>query len=216
MIFVDNDRWRGVCTLYDQAIHEYTVEAWTDTFRSWQQEFAKKFEGGISDLRSEALEGAAIVKGARAVRVTERTPRVCANLPSKSSPVRIQKFTPSRSQVNWTSNGNLPGSRMPRNTSRFPTSWSIAQWHCSARGMNFSRARQRATGIADRPFRDCLPRVDDAKQWGSTSFIFRRFIRSVGLIARVGITRSLANQAIRECHGRSAARPADTKRWNLR
>src|SRR5256885_4874489 len=64
MTFVDNDRWRGVCTLYDQAIHEYTVEAWTDTFRSWQQEFAKKFEGGISDLRSEALEGAAIVKAA--------------------------------------------------------------------------------------------------------------------------------------------------------
>src|ERR1044071_10060519 len=64
MAFVDNDRWRGVCTLYDESIHEYTVEAWTDTFRSWQQEFAKKFEGGVSDLRSEALEGAAIVKAA--------------------------------------------------------------------------------------------------------------------------------------------------------
>src|SRR5207302_142915 len=64
MTFVDNDRWRGVCTLYDEAVHEYTVEAWTDTFRSWQSEFAKKFEGGISDLRSEALEGAALVEGA--------------------------------------------------------------------------------------------------------------------------------------------------------
>src|SRR5215510_14810355 len=64
MVFVDNDRWRGVCTLYDEAIHEYTVEAWTDTFRSWQQEFVKKFEAVISDLRSEALEGAAIVKAA--------------------------------------------------------------------------------------------------------------------------------------------------------
>src|SRR6184192_2615600 len=64
MVFVDNDRWRAVCTLYDEAIHEYTVEAWTDTFRSWQQEFAKKFEAGMSDLRSEALEGAAIVEGA--------------------------------------------------------------------------------------------------------------------------------------------------------
>src|SRR6476620_2407911 len=64
MAFVDNDRWRGVCTLYDQAIHEYTVEAWTHTLRSWQQEFAKKFEGGISDLLCEAVEGAAIVKGA--------------------------------------------------------------------------------------------------------------------------------------------------------
>src|SRR2546422_3915804 len=64
MYFVDNDRWRGVCTLYDEAIHEYTVEAWTDTFRSWQAEFAKKFDGGISDLRSEALEGAALVEAA--------------------------------------------------------------------------------------------------------------------------------------------------------
>src|SRR5262249_42337449 len=64
MAFVDNDRWRGVCTLYDEAIHEYTVEAWTDMFRSWQQKFAKKFEGGLADLRSEALEGAAIVNGA--------------------------------------------------------------------------------------------------------------------------------------------------------
>ena len=62
MTFIDNDRWRGVCTLYDEAVHEYTVEAWTDSFRSWQSEFAKKFEGGISDLQSEALEGAAIVK----------------------------------------------------------------------------------------------------------------------------------------------------------
>src|SRR6059036_4369698 len=61
MIFVDNDRWRGVCTLYDEDIHEYTVEAWTDTFRSWQREFAAKFEGGISALRSEAMEGAALI-----------------------------------------------------------------------------------------------------------------------------------------------------------
>src|SRR6058998_58219 len=71
MNFVDNDRWRGVCTLYDEAVHEYTVEAWTDSFRSWQSEFAKKFEGGISDLRSEALEGAAIV-AATAGRARER------------------------------------------------------------------------------------------------------------------------------------------------
>src|SRR6266536_1602095 len=74
MTFVHHDRWRGVCTLYDEAIHEYTVEAWTDTFRSWQSEFAKKFDGGISDLRSEALEGAAIV-GAAAGRARDRADR---------------------------------------------------------------------------------------------------------------------------------------------
>src|SRR5436853_1771924 len=74
MMFVDNDRWRGVCTLYDQAIHEYTVEAWTDTFRSWQAEFTKKFEAGVSDLRSEALEGAALLEAA-AKRARDRADR---------------------------------------------------------------------------------------------------------------------------------------------
>src|SRR5213592_2198568 len=71
MIFVDNDRWRAVCTLYDNAIYEYTVEAWTDSFRSWEREFAAKFECGISALRSEATEGAALI-GAAAQRARDR------------------------------------------------------------------------------------------------------------------------------------------------
>ena len=50
MKLIDNDRWRGVCTFYENAIYEYTVEAWTDAFTSWQHEFAAKFEGGISPL----------------------------------------------------------------------------------------------------------------------------------------------------------------------
>ncbi len=44
MTALENDRWRGVCTLYENATYEYTVEAWTDTFRGWQHEFAAKFE----------------------------------------------------------------------------------------------------------------------------------------------------------------------------
>ena len=136
------------------------------------------------------------------MRVTERTPRVCANLRSKSSSARIHKFTRSRSQLSW--KYLWPPTRiarMPRNTSRFPVSWSIARWRCSARGMNFSRARQRATGIADRPSGIACRAWTTQRQWASTSFIFHRFIRSVRLVARVGITRSLVNQAIRECHG---------------
>jgi len=64
MAFVDNDRWRGVCTLYQAAVHEYTVEAWIDTFRGWQHEFTTKFVAGITDLTSEGLEGAALLEAA--------------------------------------------------------------------------------------------------------------------------------------------------------
>src|SRR3979411_120742 len=62
MTHIDNDRWRGACTFYENGIYEYTVEAWTDTFRGWQREFTAKFEAGISSLKSEALAGAALLE----------------------------------------------------------------------------------------------------------------------------------------------------------
>src|SRR3989441_5542031 len=85
MTFVDNDRWRGVCTLYDEAIHEYTVEAWTDRFSGWRGEFAAKFTAGISELRSETLEGAALLEAASqrahdrtdSARLLELSKRIC-------------------------------------------------------------------------------------------------------------------------------------------
>src|ERR1043166_2502326 len=64
MVHLDNDRWRGVCTVYENATYEYTVEAWTDQFRGWQAEFRKKFEAGVSGLASEKLEGAALLQAA--------------------------------------------------------------------------------------------------------------------------------------------------------
>ena len=64
MHHLDNDRWRGVCTLYENAIYEYTVEAWIDTFRGWREEFAKKFEAGVPTLTTERLEGALLLEAA--------------------------------------------------------------------------------------------------------------------------------------------------------
>ena len=64
MKHVDNDRWRGVFSVYENATYEYTVEAWTDVFGGWQHEFAAKFEAGIANLMSETLEGAALLAAA--------------------------------------------------------------------------------------------------------------------------------------------------------
>ena len=66
-VVVDEDQeWRGRPKIREwrervATAYEYTVEAWTDTFRGWQHEFAAKFEAGIADLRSETLEGAALL-----------------------------------------------------------------------------------------------------------------------------------------------------------
>ena len=167
MNFVDNDRWRGVCTLYDEDIHEYTVEAWTDAFRSWQTGFAKKFEAGISDLRSEALEGAALVEAA-AKRARDRADRerllefsrqISADANSeihaiaKSGELEVLMATyPDRS----TATQYVPAPRVvvDRSAALF------AAWY-----EFFPRS---AEGRGDRgsTFRDCLSRVDDAKAMG--------------------------------------------------
>ena len=64
MTLVNNDRWSGACTFYENATYEYTVEAWTDTFAGWRHEFGAKFNAGIANLTSETLEGAALLEEA--------------------------------------------------------------------------------------------------------------------------------------------------------
>ena len=167
MNFVDNDRWRGVCTLYDEDIHEYTVEAWTDTFRSWRAEFAKKFEAGISDLRSEALEGAALVEAA-ARRARDRADRK-----------RLQEFS---QQISTGANSEIhaiaQSGELEVLMATYPDRASAAQYDPAPRvvvdrpaalmGAWYEFFPRSAGGQGDRGsmFRDCLPRVDDAKAMG--------------------------------------------------
>jgi starch synthase (maltosyl-transferring) len=61
-----NDRWAGSFVLAQAGDWEFTVEAWGDTYFSWQHELEKKFAAGLRDLQSEILEGAAFVESAAA------------------------------------------------------------------------------------------------------------------------------------------------------
>src|SRR6266513_3525526 len=167
MSFVDNDRWRGICTLYDEAVHEYTVEGWTDSFRSWQSEFAKKFEGGISDLRSEALEGAAIVKAA-ASRARDR-----------ADSARLREFA---EQIVTGANSEIYGiarsgelevlmATYPHRadaTQYEPIPQVVVDRSAAVFGAWYEFFPRSAEGRGDRgsTFRDCLPRLDDAKAMG--------------------------------------------------
>ncbi|HEU5246086.1 MAG TPA: alpha-1,4-glucan--maltose-1-phosphate maltosyltransferase [Candidatus Udaeobacter sp.] len=167
MNFVDNDRWLGVCTLYDEAIHEYTVEAWTDTFRSWQAEFAKKFHAGISDLRSEALEGAALVEAA-AKRARDRVDRE-----------RLLEFS---RQISTGANSEIhaiaQSGELEVLMATYPDRSAATQYDPAPRvvvdrpaaliGAWYEFFPRSAEGRSDRgsTFRDCLPHVDDAKAMG--------------------------------------------------
>ena len=191
MAHVDNDRWRGVCTLYENAIYEYTVEAWTDKFRGWQQEFSTKFEAGIENLRSEALEGAALLDEAAARAATledaERLRQLAEEIRTQengaineiahSGELEVLMATyPDR--TNATQYAPYPRVAVDRKEAR------TAAWY-----EFFPRS---AEGLGDRgsTFRDCLPRIDDARAMGFNVIYFPP-IHPIGRTNRKGRNNSV-------------------------
>ena len=78
MYHFDNDRWSGHFDLSENTRYIYTIAAYADTFESWQQELMKKSQPPadtlneqleeqpfvVPDLRSELLEGQALLEAA--------------------------------------------------------------------------------------------------------------------------------------------------------
>jgi starch synthase (maltosyl-transferring) len=60
---IGNDRWRGEFVPSENALYWYGIEAWTDVFASWLQDFTKKAYAG-RDIDSDLLEGLAYLNAA--------------------------------------------------------------------------------------------------------------------------------------------------------
>src|SRR5947208_9659554 len=191
MIFVDNDRWRTVCTLYANAIYEYTVEAWTDTFRSWQREFAAKFEGGISALRSEAIEGAALVAAA-AKRA--RDPADATRLLEFSEKISNAANSEINAIAKFGELGVLMATYPDRSnaTQYAPAPRAVIDRPAALIGAWYEFFPRSAEGRGDRgsTFRDCLPRVEDAKAMGFDVIYFPP-IHPIGHTNRKGRNNSI-------------------------
>src|SRR5205809_5120409 len=194
MSFVDNDRWRGICSLNEVGVYEYTVEAWTDTFRSWRDEFTKKFEAGISDLTAETLEGAALIKAAgKRAHVAGDSARLC----ELSESIR----TADNAQIN----NIIHSGELEVLMATYPDrSWAtqyappprvlverkeaqIAAWY------EFFPRSAEGRGDKGSTFRDCLPRVDDARAMGFDVIYFPP-VHPVGITARKGRNNSVTCQ----------------------
>jgi starch synthase (maltosyl-transferring) len=167
MAYIDNDRWRGACTLYQNAVYEFTVEAWTDRFRGWQEEFRKKCEAGIADLTSEALEGTALIEAA-ALRAHE--PSDATRLRAIANEIRAAKNKQIDAIVHSGELEVLMATYPDRSdaTQYAPAARVVVDRPAARFGAWYEFFPRSAEGRADRgsTFRDCLPRIDDAKAMG--------------------------------------------------
>jgi starch synthase (maltosyl-transferring) len=194
MTFVDNDRWRGVCTLYENAIYEYTVEAWTDVFRGWQHEFGKKFEAGVTNLTSEALEGAALLEAAAA---RAHDPSDAARLLQLSEMMRTSEYSDINDIGHSAELDVLMASYPDRSTAtQYAPAPRVVVDRTKARTAAWYEFFPRsAEGLADRgsTLRNCLPRVDDARAMGFDVIYFPP-IHPIGHTNRKGRNNSVTSQ----------------------
>ncbi len=194
MTHIDNDRWRGVCTVYQNATYEYTVEGWTDFFRGWQHEFTLKFDGGITNLRSEALEGAALLAAA-----SERADNE-ADAARLRELAEIFQFA-DNAQINEIAHSGELEVLM----ATYPDRASATQYAPAPRIIvDRKEARtaawyeffpRSAEGHGDRgsTFRQCLPRIEAAKAMGFDVIYFPP-IHPIGRTNRKGRNNSVTSE----------------------
>src|SRR5256714_5319524 len=173
MSLVDNDRWRGICSLNEIGVYEYTVEAWTDTFRSWRDEVTKKFEAGISDLTAETLEGAALIEAAgKRAHVADDS----ARLRELSESIRSADHAQINNIVHSGELEVLMATYPDRSwaTQYAPPPRVIVERKEAQIAAWYEFFPRSAEGRRDRgsTFRDCLPRVDDARAMGFNVIYF--------------------------------------------
>ncbi len=188
-----NDRWRGVLPLLEPGTLEYTIEAWGDAFGSWQEEFRKKFDAGQRELRSEILEGSALIgqgaqraKGTPDAKALKALAKKMAGFVEEPEAVRalledielnaLMEIWPDRSLT--AQYQPFLRVQIERKAARF------ASWY-----EFFPRS---AEGHADRgsTFRDCLPRIDEARRMGFDVIYFPP-IHPIGETKRKGRNNSL-------------------------
>ncbi|MDB6146347.1 MAG: glgE1, partial [Spartobacteria bacterium] len=194
MRYLDNDRCRGTCTFYENAIYEYTVEAWTDTFRGWQHEFTKKFEADIDDLTSEALEGAALLEAA-AERAND--PADKARLMELSENIRTADHAEIHSIAHSAELEVLMATYPDRSTAtQYAPAPRVIVDRAEARVAAWYEFFPRSAGGHGKrgsTFRECLPRVDDARAMGFNIIYFPP-IHPIGHSNRKGRNNSLTCQ----------------------
>ena len=190
MKLVENDRWRGVFSLYENGTYEYTIEAWTDAFAGWQHEFTAKFEAGLAELTTEKLEGAALLTAAarRARGADGKRLRALAEQMRSGSDLDVNRLANAGElEVLMTTYAPRSGATQyippPQVTVDRPAARTAAWYEFFPRS---------AEGRADRAstFRDCLPRIEDAKAMGFDVIYFPP-IHPIGLTNRKGRNNSV-------------------------
>lgn len=187
---IGEDRWRGECLFFENADHEYTIEAWGEVFLSWQEEFEKKFRAGVTDLATETEEGAILIRAAalRAGGEDANELRRFARRLEVADPAAAHGLIHERFLLGLMAHH----SDRSRSTEYRPYMRVVVDRERAVFSAWYEFFPRSAEGCGDRgsTFRQCLERVDDARAMGFDVIYFPP-IHPIGRTKRKGRNNSL-------------------------
>ena len=210
-----NDRWRGECAFFENALFEFTIQAWSDNFRTWQHEFHAKFKAAQSDLHTETLEGAILAEGAAARAVqrhrrpdADRLLQIAAEF-RQASPAELHALShlpevealmatyPDLAEATefWIDppavRALVEAPPLRHSVPRYPRVTVDRRAALHAAWYEFFPRSAEGRGDRGSTFRDCLERVDDARAMGFDVIYFPP-IHPIGSTARKGRNNAVA------------------------
>ncbi|NDG73244.1 MAG: DUF3416 domain-containing protein, partial [Proteobacteria bacterium] len=188
---LENDRWTATLCVTAEGDWEYTIEAWGDVFFSWQHELEKKFAAGLRDLQSEILEGAAFIESA-ALRAG-KTPDGEA-LKKTGAAMRVADVQQAHDLAHDPILCALMRVYADRSLSTiaepYHPVWVDRERATFAAWYEFFPRSAEGKADSGSTFRECLPRIDDAKSMGFEVIYFPP-IHPIGTTKRKGRNNSL-------------------------
>ncbi len=210
----NKDQWCATCSFFENTVYEFTIEAWGDTFLTWQHEYSTKFQAGQDDLKSETLEGAQFVEKAAKLAAERKQKRDADRLTELGT--RIRKGTPA--EVNEIAHlpelealmtayadrsestefrldepevtAMVEGNVHPECHGSYPRVYVDRERALFSQWYEFFPRSAEGRGDRGSKFRDCLPRVDDAKAMGFDVIYFPP-VHPIGITARKGRNNSV-------------------------
>jgi starch synthase (maltosyl-transferring) len=200
MEFVANDLWRGVCRFLEIGAHEITIEAWQDTFHTWQHEFDKKYQAGITDLSTETLEGALLLEDA-SNRAADRKTAVSAADSARLKELSAQLRAAAPAEVDTLIHGKeiavlmeTYGERAAHTERQPPLPVYVDRKEARfAAWYEFFPRCAEGKPDATSTLRDCMERIEDAQRMGFNVIYFPP-IHPIGFSNRKGRNNSTTSQ----------------------
>ena len=194
MAQTENDRWEAACHFIENALHIYTVEVWEDTFKSWRVEYAKQYGAVNLDLRAELDEGSILAEKA-AARATLTQDKERLLYFSKQLKNADAHFGAQLAENPELSSLMAAWPDLSLSTEFQPYLRVIVDRPQALFASWYEFFPRSAEGKANSgsKFRDCIPRIEDAKAMGFDVIYFPP-IHPIGFTARKGKNNSLTSE----------------------